>query len=171
MKNENSDPQDWQAFCQGDNSAMVRLYTRHSPAIFSYCLYLSGNRTQSEDIVQEAFLKLMATGQNGRAVQSVRAWLIVTARNMVLNHATRNREVAIEGLSDAVFASQSDTELAMTVKRLLEGLNMDDRELFLLREHQGFSIREISQMLALSEENVRVRLFRIRKQMREQVRR
>jgi len=167
---ETIDLQDWQAFCNGDNSAMERLYVRHSPALFSFCLYLCGDRTESEEIVQDSFMSLMAQRNGNKISRSVRSWLFVTARNLVYNMSRRISHQSLDSRSEDHVAINSHPDIRLTISRILSNLSCDERELLLLREHQGFSVSEIAEMLNLSKENVRIRLYRIRKRIQEKER-
>ncbi len=164
------DLQDWQAFCHGDNSGMDRLYDRHSPALLSFCLYLCGDRTKSEDIVQDSFMSLMAQREGSKITRSIRSWLFVTARNLVYNLSRRISHQSLDSLSEYHLATNSNPDISLIIDRIISSLPPDDRELLLLREHQGFSISEIAEMLSLSKENVRIRLYRIRKRIQEEER-
>ena len=164
------DLQDWQAFCHGDNSAMERLYDRHSPALFSFCLYLCGDRTKSEDIVQDSFMSLIAQRESKKISRSVRSWLFVTARNLVYNLSRRISHQSLDSLSEDHLATNSNPDTSLIIDRIFSSLPPDERELLLLREHQGFSVSDIAEMLDISKENVRIRLYRIRKRIQEKER-
>ena len=155
----------WQAFCNGDNSAMERLYAGHSRDLYSFCLYQCGDHMASEDFVQEAYLKLIAQRSANSITRSVRSWLFVTARNLMLNRSRSSRHLSLDHLPENYLVIESNPDARISVLRILASLTADERELLLLREHQGFSIREIAEILGLSDENVRVRLFRIRKRI------
>jgi RNA polymerase sigma-70 factor, ECF subfamily len=164
---ETDDLRDWQAFCNGDNAAMERLFVRLSPALFSYCLYLCGNRASSEEIVQESYLRLLAQRSNGKITSSVRSWLFVTARNLLLNLSRGHPHQSLDDLPENYLVNDRNPDANLQVSRILSRLTPEDRELLLLREHQGFSINEIAKMLNLSAENIRVRLYRLRKRIQE----
>ncbi len=164
---ESTDLQDWQAFCDGDNAAMERIFTRLNPRLFSFCLYQSGNRATSEEVVQESFLRLLAQRKNGTITRSVRSWLFITARNLLLNLSRENPHRSIEEIPEVYLVEKSKPDLSLRISGILSRLAAEDRELLLLREHQGFSISELATMLDQSPENIRVRLYRIRKSIHE----
>ncbi|MCH7987213.1 MAG: sigma-70 family RNA polymerase sigma factor, partial [Acidobacteria bacterium] len=58
-------------------------------------------------------------------------------------------------------------ELRQTVEQLLRRLSPEDRVLLTLKEMEGFSTREIADLLKLKENTVKVRLFRVRKRLLE----
>ena len=156
------DSEDWSGFSNGDDRAIERIYQRHKDRLFSYCVYVTGDRQIGEDVVQETFLRLMQ--QRGRLTikTSLRNWLFICARNLTFN-LLKERGGTPDGAYPPV--EEADVEMKLFVESVLSRLSVEERELILLREQQQFSIRELAEMLELSEEAVRVRLFRIRKKM------
>lgn len=159
----NTDSIDWAKFQSGDDSgyALERIYNRNRGNMLTYCLYLTGNRQLSEDIVQDSFLKLAE--QKG-SIKSIKDWLFICVRNAAFNSIKKGSRNLYQPLSNSA-ASQISAEQKLFIKSILGQLETKERALILMREHQRYSIREISSMLEISEEAVRVRLFRIRKKM------
>jgi RNA polymerase sigma-70 factor (ECF subfamily) len=162
---EFTDKQDWTAFCRGDREAMVRIYNRHKDRLYSFSLYVTGDRQTSEDLVADTFVRLME--QKNRLVleESLKNWLFICLRNMTYNLLKRNNRNAHLGRPEITGIVDDHSELKMFIETVLERLEPDERELILLREQQGFSIPEISEIFNISEEAVRTRLYRVRKKM------
>jgi RNA polymerase sigma-70 factor (ECF subfamily) len=160
------DRDDWQRFCQGDKTGMARIYSRHKNKLYTFCMYVTGNRQLSEDVVQETFIRLMGQSQKlGRNVR-IKDWLFICARNLTYNQLKRHQ--LSSSLSDVVDPpTESNIETRIFIQDILGKLDFDERELILLREQQRFTTEEISFMLGISEEAVRVRLYRIRKKMQQ----
>jgi len=156
------DSEDWSEFSNGDDRAIERIYQRHKDRLFSYCVYVTGDRQIGEDVVQETFLRLMQ--QRGRLAikTSLRNWLFICARNLTFNLLKERGRT-----TDWCYAplEEADVEVKLFIESVLSQLSVEERELILLREQQQFRIAELAEMLGLSEEAVRVRLFRIRKKM------
>jgi RNA polymerase sigma-70 factor (ECF subfamily) len=167
------DKEDWQRFCHNENGekAFERIYEQHKNRMFTYCLYVTGDSALSEDIVQETFLRLAQQREKLTIRESLADWLFICARNIALNHVAHRNRVEkptpfLEENSPAL-----DAEARLFLSQILGRLSVEDRELLLMKEWQGRSVRDISQILSISEENVRVRLYRARKQMQELARR
>lgn len=162
---ETQDRQNWEEYCRGDESALDRIYASYKDKLFSYCLYVTGDVSVSEDIVQSTFLKLLEQKYRTPAIRSLKAWLFVVARNLSLNRVSNaaRREVSL-GL-ELHMDGQASPEQILFLKQVLCQLKPAERDLILLREHQGFSIGEIAEMLDATNESVRVRLYRIRKKI------
>ena len=158
---EQHDRQDWAAFRRGEHNALQHIFERHKDAMFTYCVYMTGNRDDAADIVQEAFAKLMQQ-RSAAPIRSVRNWLFVCTRNLTLNLLKRKAPAALNG---SIPTTTENPEIRYFIEKVLDHLTPDERELILLREQHGFTPSEIAAMLDLSPENVRIRLYRVRKKM------
>jgi RNA polymerase sigma-70 factor (ECF subfamily) len=158
------DREDWRRFRSGDVTAMERIYNRHKDSMYTYCLYVTGNRQVSEDIVQETFVRLMKQKASLDIETTLKNWLFICTRNLTFNYLRKqSRDVPLTTIKNPVTAMDVVTKLF--IQNVLGKLKPEERELILLREQQRFSVEELSQMLEISEEAVRVRLYRVRKKM------
>jgi RNA polymerase sigma-70 factor (ECF subfamily) len=160
------DRKDWQRFRQGDNTGMTGIYSRHKNKLYTFCMYVTGNRQLSEDIVQETFVRLMGQSQQLDSNVRIKDWLFICARNLTYNQLKRHQRSSslLEVVSPP---TESNVETRIFIQDVLGKLTTDEKELILLREQQRFTTEEISNMLGISEEAVRVRLYRIRKKMQQ----
>jgi RNA polymerase sigma-70 factor (ECF subfamily) len=156
-----ADSQDWAAYRRGERNALHRIFVRYKDAMFTYCVYMTGDRDDAKDLVQEAFIRLIGQ-RNGKPIASVRDWLFICTRNLTLNLLKRKASVSLDG---SLPVTDSAPEIRRFIETILDRLTPEERELVLLREQHGFSMSEIATMLELSPENVRIRLYRVRKKM------
>ena len=161
------DREDWRRFRRGEVTGLERIYNRHKDKMYTYCLYVTGDHQLSKDIVQEAFVKLMEQKAKLDSGTRIKGWLFICARNLTYNHLKRQsrQSVPLAGISNPTVEMGVETKLF--IQDVLDKLALNERELILLREQQQFSIEEISMMLGISKEAVRVRLYRIRKKMQQ----
>ncbi len=140
---------------------MEQAYKQYKDSIFQFSLYLTGDKQLSEDIVHEVFLKFAIQKKQKQEILSVKDWLFICSRNLIYNYLKKKpiQYIPIDQ-SDSVTVEQK-----IFIRQILGKLEPAERELILLREQQGYPVKEIAAMLKLSEEAVRVRLFRIRKKM------
>lgn len=164
---EENDRDDWQGFLQGDVSGLERIYERHRNAMFTYCLYVSGDRQLSEDITQETFMRLIEQKQKLQIENSLKGWLFICTRNLLFNRLKQQqvRSDRVKDIAEAI--GGVNVEMKLFVESVLGRLTENERELVILREQQRFTIAEIAGVLGISEEAVRVRLFRARKRMQQ----
>ncbi len=166
---EQHNREDWLRFCAGDQKALERIFNRNNRRIYTYSLCLSGDRQLSEDVVQESFVRLMGHKHNDPAIQSVKNWLFICARNLLFNHFRSNQTSAASYAYETTPATPPamDMETREFVRWVLGRLDPEERDLILLREQQQFSIAELAQMLGKSPEALRIVLYRIRKKMQK----
>ena len=160
------DRENWRRFRRGDATGLERIYNRHKDKLYTFCLYVTGDRQLSEDIVQETFVRLMGQSQRLDINARIKDWLFICARNLTYNQLKRHkRSLSLLEIDDQ--PTEVNVETKLFIQNILDKLALDERELILLREQQRFSIEEISKMLSISEEAARVRLYRIRKKMQQ----
>ena len=159
----------------GDLSALGILYRRHGAlvkhAVRRFAPEISNE--EIEDLVQDVFLQLKRTACHCEETAKCRAWLFgiaaQTARNWRKKGAVRGALLDRHhdkpvGLSLVVNNSPEETVLKRDlIKKTLQRLPDTDRQLLLLYEADGFSAREIGEMMGFSEGAVWTRLHRIRR--------
>lgn len=138
---------------------------------------MCGNAELAEDLVQETFVRATISLQNADG-DNAKAWLFQVARNTYLDEwrkAERRRNNPIYQL----FLKPKDMhspygvpeheliekENIYIIQTSLAHLPEKYRTVYILREDENFSYREISKLLNISEENVKVLLYRARKKM------
>lgn len=147
----------------------------HQSRVFRYCLSLSRDPAQAEDLLQETFVDAMRGYDGFRGDASALTWLLTIARRRFLRmHRPRagapreTEELMTLGLeagwgSPETLESTLDAETSRAeLQRALLALNHADREVITLRDLEELSTREVAEILQLSESAVRVRLHRAR---------
>jgi RNA polymerase sigma-70 factor, ECF subfamily len=142
------------------------LYEKHAPDVFRFAIYLSGNRSDAEDITAETFVCAWTAPEPMR-VATVKAYLFTIARNLFLKGLRRtNRETALsEELPDpapgAAERLQHKTDLEAVVARL-RMLPEVDRAALLMRALDDVPYQEIAQALGISVGSAKVKVHRAR---------
>jgi RNA polymerase sigma-70 factor (ECF subfamily) len=141
--------------------------------------WLSGNRTDAEDIVQEAYLRAFKyfDRYDGGAA---RPWLLAIVRNACFTWLSRNRSKQLVFVDEARLTAESDAKVqdnapsspetdlqrrqsAAALDRAVAALPTEFREVILLREIQGLSYKEIATVIDAPIGTVMSRLARARK--------
>ena len=166
------------AFIAGDLSAFKYVYNKYRERIFSYCLYVTGNRAQADDAFQEVFIRVYQRREQLREAKALKNWLLLITRSVCLN-------LARESVFTPEFIYLDDELQGHSERRELsfEGIDQDlpeqlfqfafnkiapiYRVAFLLREIEGFSCEEVAEMTGASVSNVKVRILRAKKMLRE----
>lgn len=170
---------------QGDHQAFEILLRRYQRRVLSLIARLVSRPAEVEDVAQQVFLKVYLALPRFDFRAAFSTWLYRVAVNECYDHLRRQRaqkspggsEISVGELEelDRLAARPSRPaddplrrlELRQTVEQLLRRLSPEDRVLLTLKEMEGFSTREIADLLKLKENTVKVRLFRVRKRLLE----
>lgn len=167
-----------QQIVSGDQAAFGELYHRYKDRMYYYFYRMLGNSSeQANDFLQELFMKLIEKPESYNPAYSFQTWLYSVANNMCKNEY-RHREVrkvyqsaeALEHKLDYLNDSSVEPEqLIEKVFRTLDQLGEEHRSVFLLRYREGFSIKEVAEILELPEGTVKSRLFYAKKLLSEKL--
>jgi RNA polymerase sigma-70 factor (ECF subfamily) len=160
------------AACQGDRNAFAVLVERYWDRLYRWLIHLAHDRHTAEDLTQEAFLKAFAGLKLFREGSNFRAWLFRIAHNCFVNiqrrGCTRRGQPLVDSLPDKedgpveqVLSREAMKALALAVNQLPD----DFRAAFLLRAEEGMSFRQIAEVLDLTEETARWRVFKARQKL------
>ena len=176
----------------GDRAAMERLLMRAQEVAFRFSLLVCGHPQDAEDVMQDALLKTYEHVGRIERPEAFRTWLFRTVRNACLMKRRRkvDEPAHVESIDageppaaqdDSARPSRIDVaddakgpgDLAVNAwlgKRLRHALAQiapADRMIVLMREMEGLSTREVSDITGFSEANVKQRLHRARVRLRE----
>lgn len=144
--------------------SMVRTY---SADLYRFAYWLSRDKWQAQDLVQEAFSAAWKAFDSLRDAQSVKPWLFSILRNEFARTFQRKRlDIEDTELEELPVAVPAHGQERVELENLLQALPESYREPLMLQVLGGFSGREIAQMLSISEQNVMVRLTRARQTLR-----
>lgn len=156
---------------------LENLYREYAKALYFYLLRLSGSTQLAEDLTQETFVRA-TVHLNEYEGEEARAWLFKVARNAYLDEwRKQKRRKTVPLLS--IFSSRQEMispygipedslltkEKYQQLEDLLEFLPEQYRSIICLREYEEFSYKEIMEALQLTEEQVKINLYRARKRL------
>jgi len=154
--------------------------TRVLPAknkLYRFALRLLGSSDEAKDIVQETMLRVW-NGRDTTEVQNMEAWCMRITKNLSLDKlrsSQRRTTGSIDERFDMINESLSPhekTEIDESMKRideLMATLPDKQRQVMHLRDIEGYSYNEISEILELDMNQVKVNLFRARNAVRERL--
>ena len=175
----------------GDFAALEALTTRYEAKVFSLAHRMLRQQHDAEDVTQQTFLSVMQHLGDFREEASFSTWVLRIATHAALKVIRKRRGLETVPL-DAEPGSAGDGEpvphpefiadwrespehlvARAETRRLLEEalaeLDEKHRLVFLLRDVEGFSVRETAEELGITEANVKVRLLRARLMLRERL--
>lgn len=149
------------------------LYENTYEALYKYVRRMGGNDNVIEDIVQETYCEAYRCREKLCEHPNPSGWLYKTANYIFRNSIRRmeNRAVSLEMLEDAdSMPSVRGGYEIVELQLLMQGaLSKEDGKLIQKYYMEGYSGAEIAAQLGISEENVRMKLSRIRRKMREKL--
>src|SRR5579862_8757435 len=162
---------------QNDRANFEEIVLPHLDAAYNLARWLTRNDQDAEDAVQEAYLRAFRFFPGFRGGDA-RAWLMKIVRNSCYTwmHANRHQKDAIE-FDEELFSLDSrplnpeeaalQTDNDAIVRKALEQLPVNAREVLVLRELQGMSYKEIADITGMPAGTVMSSLSRARDRLRQ----
>lgn len=156
-----------QMLTAAEYNTITKLYADN---LYRYALKVNGDAVVAQDIIQNVFLKLWQIRERVN-VESVKALLYkMTYQQGIDQYRSEKARVEREGIA---MQKSHDTANQYGSKDLLEiafkSLKAEAKNLILLRDYEGYSYAEISDLTGLPLSTVKVNLYRARKKMQEQL--
>ena len=153
-------------YSEGDNKAFDELLARYQSKLFNYIFFIVRNQEVAEDLFQETFVKAITTIQQGRYTASGKfgAWLTRIAHNMIIDgfrqdrneNTISNDEFEVDLLNDADLCDDNvemqmiNEQTLSDVRRLVDALPDNQREVVYMRYYQDLSFKEIADITGVS---------------------
>jgi RNA polymerase sigma-70 factor (ECF subfamily) len=161
---------------EGDIAVLGELFKRHSRPLYGFFVRLTGDRTGSDDMVQQVFYRILRYRHTYRDVGSFTGWMYIIARRVVADfqrhratQAPPAEEPALDQLPDervhAAGAAEAGDETAV-LHRALAALPPDVREVIVLARFQELPYEDIARVLDISLSAVKTRIHRAMKDLR-----
>ncbi len=160
---------------EGDRRMQKQLYDQFSPKMYAVCLRYMGNADDAQDILQEGFIKIYKNLERFRGDGSFEGWIrrifvntaIEQIRKKKLNVSLSEREETIEFKTVSAIENINEKDLLNIVRELSPGY----RSVFNLYVVEGYSHKEISDLLGISEGTSKSQLARARMILQEKIKR
>ena len=145
--------------------------------LFRLALRITLNRVEAEDVVQETMIKVWNRRDRWEELESLEAFCLTICRNIAIDKMRKmenqNQSLADEHDTPDLSYASNPEEQAMQqdriqlVRRLIDNLPEKQRSVMQLRDIEGKSYKEIAQILDISEEQVKINIFRARQTIRQ----
>lgn len=152
-------------YLDGTESALAELLQRYQSKVFTHIILLVKDREIAEDIFQDTFIKVIHTLRSGRYNEEGKflPWVTRIAHNLSIDHFRRAKKMPMSRSDDEydVFASVSmnddtiedkivEEQIHSDVKKLIDLLPAEQREVVMMRHYQGMSFKEIAEATDVS---------------------
>ncbi|MEG1936450.1 MAG: sigma-70 family RNA polymerase sigma factor [Rikenellaceae bacterium] len=150
-----------QAYISGDNDSMSKLMDRYKKKIYKYILLTVKNDSVADDIFQDLFIKIQKSLKSDRYIDNGKflSWTLRIAHNLIIDYFRQKKQSNLvstddEGQSNIMY-SQSlvesniedklvDDQIKTDLRRLVDSLPIEQREVVILRHYLGMSFKDIA---------------------------
>ena len=142
------------AIANGDQTALARLYTLTSSAVYSFALSILRNEEEAKDVLQDCFVTIFHRANLYQKRGNPLAWIFTIAKNLCLQVLREQKKTADTPLEELAFTLAAPEEIPYEDKIVLEGcmnaLSDTERQIVILHAVWGFKHREIARILDLA---------------------
>jgi RNA polymerase sigma-70 factor (ECF subfamily) len=182
-KERDEDAQLVELIQKGDLGAYRQLVEKYQSRIYSMIAGMVRDREEAHDLTQDAFVKAFRNLERFRLEASFYTWLYRIAKNLTIDWLRKQKRRRTDEFDEGIAARESggtiaDSHLKESPGRELERSRLKDRifdametltpehrQIILLREVEGFSYKEISDVMGIPEGTVMSRLFYARRKL------
>lgn len=143
--------------------------------LFRLALRITFDRAEAEDVVQDTMIRVWNKREEWRQFGSIEAYCLTVAKNLAIDRSQKkeaqNVELTPEMEEESEISGPYDqlvnNERMSIIHRLINELPEKQRLIMQLRDIEGESYKEIAKILNLTEEQVKVNLFRARQKVKQ----
>jgi RNA polymerase sigma-70 factor (ECF subfamily) len=159
----------------GDRLAMQVLFARHHVRVYRFVLRLVRDESVAEDLISEVFLDVWRQAGRFEGRSQVSTWLLAIARFKALSALRRRPDEELDDeTAEAIEDPSDDPEVALdkkdksaAIRKCLEKLSAEHREIIDLVYYHEKSVEEVAQIVGIPENTVKTRMFYARKRLAE----
>ena len=152
-------------YIAGDESALAILIKRHESKIYGFIYSKVADRDVSNDIFQDTFIKVIKTLKTNSYNEEGKflPWIMRIAHNLIIDFYRKSKKMPLFRETDdfSIFSIMSDDSLSIEnqiiadqvevdIRRLVEELPADQKEVLTMRMYQDMSFKEISEITGVS---------------------
>lgn len=161
---------------EGDTSAFSTLVDRYKDMVFALALRMLKNREEAEEVAQDTFIKVYKSLTKFKGDSKLSTWIYKVAYNSCLDSIKKNKKYQANVPVDDITMPQIKTmnnaldgileaEKSQLIQDCLKQLPSEDSFLLTLFYFEEQSLEEISKVVGITPNNVKVKLFRSRKKL------
>ncbi len=154
-----------QNYIAGNESALATLIKRHESRIYGFIYSKISDRDISNDIFQDTFIKVIKTLKSNSYNEEGKflPWVMRISHNLIIDHFRKNKKMPMfrETEEFSIFSIMSDDsptieskiisdQVEVDLKKLIEELPLDQKEVLVMRMYQDMSFKEISEITGVS---------------------
>lgn len=156
----------------------LKAYEDYADAIYRHCFFRVFSKPLAEELAQETFMKTWQYLAKGEEVENLRAFLYRVANNLIIDYSRKKKEERLDALLEAAPEMEPSydgrgeletKEFAEEVISTMDNLREDEKKILMMRYLDELELKEISEALGITVNNVSVRLNRAMKALRHEL--
>lgn len=153
-------------YLSGNHSCIEKLIRRHQSRVFAYIIMVVKDKYLADDIFQDTFIKVINTLKSGTYKEEGKflQWVMRIAHNLIIDHYRRSKRIPVVDVRDNdfdIFSTISLTDDSVErkliidqihedVKKMIEYLPEEQREVLKMRHYDELSFKEIAEQTSVS---------------------
>ena len=152
-------------YVAGEENALTILINRHQSKIYGFIYSKLSDRDMADDIFQDTFIKVIKTLKSNSYNEEGKflPWVMRISHNLIIDHYRRNKKMPMfrETEDFSIFSIMSDnvpniesqlitSQVENDLRKLIEELPEDQKEVLVMRMYQDLSFKEISELTGVS---------------------
>ncbi len=153
-------------FIEGKQSSIETLINRHKNRVYTYIYLIVKDHQLAEDVFQDTFIKVIRSLKRGKYQEKgiFISWVLRIAHNLIIDHYRKEKNLKTYSNDDNevdIFNSQRfseqnvedemiRTQISQDVRKLIDELPADQKQVILLRHYGGLSFKEIAEHTGVS---------------------
>ncbi|MBN1821810.1 MAG: sigma-70 family RNA polymerase sigma factor [Prolixibacteraceae bacterium] len=171
----NSDYKIWEAFKDGDKSALSSIYFKHFHSMFQYGIRIKEDPDFVKDCIHDVFLKLIKAGKRLNSTDNIRFYLFKALKNTIYKRLEKEKKVQLTidlnfktsfVLEEKVLSQEKLTEHEKALADALSHLSSRQREIIYLRYECEMDYSQICDIMKIKNDSARKLVFRAIKTLR-----
>ncbi|OGH81388.1 MAG: hypothetical protein A3I29_03150 [Candidatus Magasanikbacteria bacterium RIFCSPLOWO2_02_FULL_44_11] len=154
--------------------AFLEAYDKHADAIFKHCYFRLFNRERAKEIMQDTFLRAWEQMAKGVEIKNIKAFLYRIATNLIIDDTRKKKTSSLDLMQGQGFnPAVSDTDAIFNrldgerVKKMIERMDEKYATVILMRYVDDLTVKEISEILSVTQNVVSVRIHRGLKEIKK----
>ncbi|MDT0606917.1 RNA polymerase sigma factor [Croceitalea rosinachiae] len=161
------------AILNGDSQAFSKLVDGHKNLVYTVALRMLKNTEEAEEVAQDTFIKVFKSLKYFKGDSKFSTWIYRIAYNTCLDRLKKNKKEFLNKSVDEITGFEIEdtsnalediiaSEKSLLIRKCIEQLASKDAALITFFYFEEKSLKELSDILDLAENTVKVRLFRAR---------
>jgi RNA polymerase sigma-70 factor (ECF subfamily) len=151
-----------------DSESFAAFYERSSRPLWAYLARVSGDPALADDLMQESFVRFLCADFKAEDEASGRRYLFRIGTNLMKDHWRRKPSSSIEEMPELAFAShtgESQMDSNALLAAAMNQMKPKERQMLWLAYAEGYSHKEIAEVMGVGSASVRLLLFRARRKI------